>query len=269
MIQSKKIILCADDFGLNTKVSQAILKLVAMERLSAVSCMTNMPFFKIHAKELSTFYPHVQMGLHFNLTEGHFLSKPDKACFSLNELLLKSHFRCISSAFIEREFKAQLAAYVDAMGRLPDFIDGHQHVHQFPKIRAVILRVYEAQLRANNLYIRATAPALYLPKYQFKSRILALTGGRALACALNQRNIPHNAYFSGVYDFSQELPYRTLFCQWLTMIQDNTLIMCHPGEGVDATDPIAVARQIEMDYISSSLFLEDCEKYSVSYSRRS
>ncbi|WP_240489526.1 ChbG/HpnK family deacetylase [Legionella parisiensis] len=52
MINSKTIILCADDFGLDPGVSAGILKLVRMGRLSAVSCMVNMPSFIPYAKEL-------------------------------------------------------------------------------------------------------------------------------------------------------------------------------------------------------------------------
>lgn len=52
MINSKTIVLCADDFGLDPGVSEGILKLAHMGRLSAVSCMVNMPGFILYAKEL-------------------------------------------------------------------------------------------------------------------------------------------------------------------------------------------------------------------------
>src|SRR5437870_2547143 len=131
--------LCADDFGLNGGISAGILKLVQKERLSAVSCMTNMPSFFSYAKELLPFRKQIKIGLHFNLTEGLLVSNPQKSCFSLNELLIKTYMRSIKLSFIAKEFLAQLDRFTEFMQGPPDFIDGHQHVHQFPGIQKVIL----------------------------------------------------------------------------------------------------------------------------------
>lgn len=254
-------ILCADDFGLNSGVSQGILNLVRKRRLSAVSCMTNRPDFAVYAHELKDFKDKVQIGLHFNLTEGSFLSLPDTPCFSLNELLIKAHLHWLDTSFLAKEFTVQLDAFIETMGSLPDFIDGHQHVHQFPGIRQVILDVYEQRLRLNGTYIRSTYPAVSLKKYQFKTNILALTGGRVLHRALCKLAIPHNASFSGVYDFNKDVNYRALFRQWLAMIPDRTLIMCHPGEGEMLGDVIAPTRIIESEYFLSDDFLSDCGEF--------
>lgn len=263
MIDFKTIELCADDFGLSPGVSQGIIKLVRMQRLSAVSCMVNMPDFSLHAEDLLALQSKIQTGLHFNLTEGYFLSEPDKRCYGLNELLIKTHLRLIKSSFIAKEFNAQLDHYINIMGGLPDFIDGHQHVHQFPKIRQVILELYEQRLRKNGTFIRSTYPAITLPHYQFKAYILAVTGGRALSSKLIKPGIPHNRYFSGVYDFAPGSNYRDLFRQWLRLAPSNTLIMCHPGEGKIDTDTIAHTRSIELDYFLSDEFVTDCLDYNI------
>ena len=139
----KTIVLCADDFGLNPGVSQGILKLADSGRLSAVSCMVNMPAITVYAPELLALKKQPQIGLHFNLTEGTLLSIPGKSCFSLNELLFKTHLASIKLSFIAQEFTQQLEQFIQVMGRVPDFIDGHQHVHQFPRIRQVIMDLYE------------------------------------------------------------------------------------------------------------------------------
>lgn len=263
MNEYKTIVLCADDFGINPGVSAGILKLAHMQRLSAVSCMTNIPDFNHCASDLSAVKDKVQTGLHFNLTEGFFLSEPQQPCFSLNTLLMKSHLRWLSPSFIAQEFNAQLDHYIDRMGALPDFIDGHQHVHQFPVIRQVLLNIYEQRLQKNKVFIRSTAPSISLPQYKFKTQILASTGGRALSLALKKLDFPHNAYFSGVYDFNPRSNYRDLFRLWLSLAANNTLIMCHPGEGMDGLDAIAPTRLIEMDYFLSDAFLEDCQEFRV------
>lgn len=259
----KKIVLCADDFGLNPAVSQGILKLVRQNRLSAVSCMTNMPDFNHQAKDLATLTNEVQIGLHFNLTEGYLLSEPETQCFSLKELLIKTHLHLIKPAFIAKEFNAQLDHFIQMMGRLPDFIDGHQHVHQFPDIRMVLLTVYEHRLRTYGTWIRSTYPAITLTQYRLKGNILAFTGGKRLKADLKKAAIPHHGSFSGVYDFAQETDYRLLFQQWLDLAPSDTLIMCHPGEESTHIDAIAHTRSVELNYFLSDEFLDDCQKHNI------
>jgi predicted glycoside hydrolase/deacetylase ChbG (UPF0249 family) len=261
--ESKKAVLCADDFGLDSSVSRGILKLVHMERLSAVSCMTNMPDFVLHSEELYSLKKQVKMGFHFNLTEGYFLSTPSKRCFTLNELLIKSHLQSLKLSFIATEFLAQLDQFVALMRQLPDFIDGHQHVHQFPAIRRVILDLYQQRLQKSNTAIRSTWPSINVPNYQCKAKVLALTGGKALNRQLIKLGIPHNQYFSGIYSFAADTNYRDLFRSWLHLLKEDTLIMCHPGEGLGQQDNIAAARLLELNYFASDHFLNDCDEYSI------
>lgn len=261
MSNFKTFILCADDFGFNSSVSSGILKLAEEQRISAVSCMVNLTDFRNHAKDLVNLKNKVQTGLHFNLTEGYFASKRGHPCFSLKDLLVKTHLRLLKPSFVTQEFNAQLDCYIENMGELPDFIDGHQHVHQFPGIRQVILSVYEQRLKGTGTWIRATYPHLILPQYQLKAQVLAFTGGRALSAQLTRLNIPHNPCFSGVYDFNPRSDYRKLFRQWLHLAAPYTLIMCHPGLAGKDPDVIAAARIKEMDYFLSDGFIEDCEEY--------
>jgi predicted glycoside hydrolase/deacetylase ChbG (UPF0249 family) len=263
MTDLKTIIVCADDFGYSPGICEGILTLVRMNRLSAVSCMVNALHFDAYVPELVSLSPPAQIGLHFNLTEGSFLSVPEPPCFSLVELLFKTHTHLISASFIERELRAQLERFIQVTGRWPDFIDGHQHVHQLPIIRTVLLQLYESQLREHGVYIRSTYPINSLPSFYLKGKVLMHTGGKALSTALKHHAIPHNEYFAGMYDFSPQRPYRDLFCQWLESAPNHTLIMCHPGEGVLDTDPIAQARLREMAYFSSEQFLEDTARYKV------
>jgi len=262
IVKAKTITLCADDFGMNPGISQGILKLVRLQRLSAVSCMVNTPDFKLYAKSLLTLKDQVQTGLHFNLTEDYLLSDLERYGFKLNELLLKTHLGLINRQFIINEFNAQLDHFIQVMGTLPDFIDGHQHVHQFPTIRQIILRIYEQRLRRNKTIIRSTYPVL-ISSNSIKSRILSFTGGKNLSIQLKALKIPHNRYFSGVYNFARGTDYRALFRSWLALAQHGTLIMCHPGEVVTNKDAISHARYVELDYFLSDAFLADCQEYSV------
>lgn len=253
----KTITLCADDFGLNPNISLGIINLVCLKHLSAVSCMTNMPDFITFSDELKKCQNQEQIGLHFNLTEGHFVSEPEKKCYSLNELLIKTHLRLYNESFFVREFKAQLENFVKVMGFYPHFVDGHQHVHQFPGVREAILLVYEQELRKHKTYIRVTYPSINVSSYRFKAFVLALTGGKAMSGLLNKLDIPHNHYFSGVYDFSPRTDYPALMKEWLSRVEDNTLIMCHPSQGLTHDDAIGLARVQEYEYFLSEKWVWD------------
>lgn len=259
----KKIVLCADDFGLSEGVSQGILKLVQSGRLSAVSCMTNAPYFSDQSKYLSGLHEQASFGLHFNLTEGQFLSAPEQACFTLKELLLKSHMRRLNVKLISKELNSQFESYVDHVGQLPRFIDGHQHVHQFPQIREILLQFYKDKLEGKGIFIRSTYPAIQLTKYAFKTRVLTVTGGKQLHLKLNKASIPYNSSFAGIYDFSEQADYRFLFRQWLSLAEDNTLIMCHPGNESSERVEHAATRNKEWAYFASDNFLRDCEEFQI------
>ena len=117
MTEDKLIILCADDFGYSPGICEGMLKLIRKKRLSAVSCMANGPAFPSYAQELSSLASEVKIGLHFNLTEGFFLSQPTRDSFNLHELLIKTHLGLISPSWIANELNAQLDCFVQLIGQ--------------------------------------------------------------------------------------------------------------------------------------------------------
>lgn len=268
----KHIVLCADDYGQNPAISQAIVALLQEKRLSATSCMVTSSYWPSHAAWLKPFLGQADLGLHFNLTEGRPLSTALSRFLPLNTLLLNACLRKINQSAVIAELHAQLDAFTDAIGRLPDFIDGHQHVHQFPVIRNALLTVYEERLREHKTYLRCTGDWHSLlpfknPAY-VKQVIIQLTGAIRFKQQLVQRHIPHNLSFAGIYDFSHASEYAVLFPQFLAYIQDGGLIMSHPGLSADdKTDKISASRKIEYAYFSSEQFLQACRDQQIGLSR--
>ena len=72
---TRVLMLCADDFGLDTGISIAIARLARAGRLNAVSCISNSEGWLEDAAWLSGLPASVNLGLHFNLTEGRPLSR--------------------------------------------------------------------------------------------------------------------------------------------------------------------------------------------------
>jgi predicted glycoside hydrolase/deacetylase ChbG (UPF0249 family) len=267
----KYIILCADDYGMNEDISQSIVRLLAMKRLTAVSCMTTFPDWPHYASGLHPYYEHADMGLHFNLTEGQALTRKGSTIIrqgsflSLPLLMAKAHARCIKVADVEQELLLQLEQFNKHMKRLPDFIDGHQHIHHLPVIREALLKVYEQHLGVQRPYIRVSVQWW---GGGIKSKIIALTGAMALRRQLKLRKIPYNHTFSGIYPFQNAINYRKYFKNFLARAENQELIMCHPALGSSQIkDEIATSRLKEWDYFSSVQFTKDCEHYRIQLGR--
>lgn len=253
----KRIVLCADDYGQAPSISQAIIHLLRRERLSAVSCLVTMPDWQQHAGELLPYFEQVDIGLHFNLTEGALLTSDLEAGYSLSTLIQRSLLRQLNRGQIAAELHAQIDRFVDAFGFQPQFIDGHQHVHQFPVVRDAVLEVYESRFLTRKPYVRLVSFPLSQLN-QLKRVVVQSLGANTFRQALLSKGIPHNTSFSGMYSFDQT-NIGLKFRQFLRDIEDGGLIMCHPGFGSEAGDAIAEARAQEFGYLDSDDYLIDCQ----------
>lgn len=263
----KSLILCADDYGQNYAISDGILHLIKLKRLNATSCLTNGLHWAKSAKALQEFQDQVDIGLHFNLTHGEAITLEAREYFlPLSKLMIKAFTRQIKQLIIENELRAQLDMFAKELGRLPDFIDGHQHIHHLPIIRDALLKVYQEYYPYRQAYIRAASnPSWYKNFTSFKGSVIALTGALQLRRQMQALEIPHNTTFSGIYDFSPSAHYPELFRRFVSVSQSDGIIMCHPGLGSnDLDDPIREARVKEYQYLSGELFLQDCAKLELS-----
>lgn len=268
---TKRIVLCADDYGQDLAISRGILALVEGGRLSAVSCLVTQPGWQEQGEWLHPWRGKIDVGLHFNLTEGEALSSAyvkahGSRFLPLNTLIKKSFTRQVARQAIEAELTAQLARFSEVIGQPPDFIDGHQHVHQFPVIRDAVLTVYQKQFRDTKPYIRLVNHRLRIG--DIKKLIIYLTGTAAFRRLLDQANIPRNSSFAGVYQFAHAADYEAYFRRFLKEIRAGGIIMCHPGwRSENPLDAIAQARCHEYEYFLSTAFLKDCNAAGVSLSR--
>lgn len=258
----KSIVLCADDFAYNSAISDSILILIQQQRISATSCMTNMPQWPKAAAALKNFDGEIDIGLHFNLTEGNSLSPNGQALFMpLSKLLLKATLRNLNFQKIYEEFCAQLEAFTDHFGRLPDFIDGHQHIHHLPLIRSALLKAYSNYFPDKQAYIRISSnkPSKLLAQtfHCPKTLIISATGALTFKNQLERLEIPHNQSFSGAHNFKSGRTYARLFSVFMKEVDEHGVIMCHPANRSDPkTDRIAAARQQEFDFLMSNAFAE-------------
>lgn len=273
----KSIVLCADDYGQAPLISEGIIRLAEKGRLSATSCLINTPYWPEHAAWLMPLQEKIQIGLHLNLTQGQALSSAYETMYGTTFLPLASVLKkaCLGQwdvAVIAAEFEAQLTRFVDEMGRLPDFLDGHQHVHQFKGVRDALMQIYLKHFKTKTAFIRLVNEPLTLQDCwrQPKKWIIYLSGTRSLQQLLIKHQIPHNTSFAGIYSFAASASYARYFPTFLQSIQTGGLIMCHPGLKSNRDQPedeIAASRPFEYDYFMSEQFLKDCAEFDINITK--
>ena len=251
------VAICADDVGLVDGVAETVAALAEAGRLNAASCVTTAPGWRSAASVLRVARAPLALGLHFNLSEGAPLTRELRAAWPafprLGRLLASAALRALPVTAIAAEFRAQVHAFTHALGRAPEFVDGHQHVHALPGVRDAVLDAIGTWpvVPAVRNTARVCGPAVAL-----KRRVIAASGGRALERALVARGIAHNAVLLGAYDFAAA-DYRGLFRRWLAEApREGGLVFCHPGPATPG-DPIGAARRREADYLGGSTFAAD------------
>ena len=250
----RAIALCADDYALHPLVDEAVELLVLQGRLSATSCMTTAPRWNEAARRLPALRPRLSVGLHFNLTEGHGVQPAP----GIGQVIAQAYTGRLTAAAMRPVWQRQLDAFEDALGTAPDFIDGHQHVHQLPGVRAALQTELQARYGDWGLalpWVRSTAPAGKLWR-DSKASIIALLGGWSSTRHLQQLGVPHNHGFGGVYGFDAPLPegYGRHMVQWLAQMQAGSLMMCHPAIAPVEGDAIGAQRAVEYAYLRSDAF---------------
>jgi chitin disaccharide deacetylase len=256
IISIKKIIVCADDFALNEGVSSTIIELLNKHCISATSCMTTSPLWPKWGPRLKDLSSTVDIGLHLDLTEFTPLSAPLtdglKQPLSIGQTIIKAYSRQLPLATLVREFTLQLHRFYEVMGFNPHFIDGHQHVHQFPRIRDALL------IACKDYFKNSTIPPLRLVNgYPFFTpfrdsalKLLIHTLGRnAFKRILDKAQLSYYNDFKGIYVFKGAANVALLFQQFIQQISPGGVIMCHPGH--HSTDGISRIREQEYVFLNS------------------
>ena len=261
----RPLVLCADDYGIAPGVGRGIRALAAAGRLSATSCMTLFPEWAAEADRLGDVAPRIDVGLHVTLTDHAPIGPmpglaPAGRMPPLARLIRRAHLGRIDVAEIAGEIERQLDAFEAALGRSPDFVDGHQHVHLLPGIRDAVLGLFGRRLDRRSTWLRSCAePAGRILRRRVDApRALVIAAlGRPLDRVAGGAGVAMNRGFAGVTSFHQSRLVDGDFAAYLSHPGERPLVMCHPGEpdAILATrDPVAGARAEELAYLAGDRF---------------
>ncbi len=257
-ISGQRIIsVCVDDFGQHEGINRAALDLAGRHRVSAVSCLVDGPAWPSGARALQAFAGRVEAGLHLNFTEDF----GQGACHALPGLIARAYGHLLDHVQIRAAIQRQFERFEQVMGRLPDFVDGHQHVHQLPVIRDQLVAVMKQRYGSARPWLRSTLPPAACRKSGLpspavrKGRLIGWLGAKALRALARRQGYPQNNHLVGVYGFGlSEADYLQTMKAWLDCVSDGDVLMCHPSLPWTGVDPLQDARNQEYRALRSETF---------------
>jgi predicted glycoside hydrolase/deacetylase ChbG (UPF0249 family) len=266
MAELRRIVLCADDYGLSPGVNAAIRDLLARGRINATSAMMVTPAIdRAEADALiaiKTQQPKIAIGLHVTLTTpfrpltANYAPLRDGIFLSIGETLGAAMLRRLRPALIAAEIQAQIEKFTATFGMPPDYLDGHQHVQIFPQVRDALLHVVSQDLP--NAWVRQCGRVTPLSSRLADRKGLLLdilsAGFRAQAARLGVRT---NPAFAGSYDFHSDPNFAALFPRFLDRLPADSVVMCHPGfvdDTLKSLDPLTDLREREYAFFAAETF---------------
>lgn len=218
----KRLIVNADDFGMNENVCKGIENCHKSGIVTSTSIMANMPYIKL-AAEIANKNPKLGVGLHINLTEG-------KSLITHQEMSKSNLFKALAGRIkkeaAQNEIEAQIQAALDA-GIKITHLDGHQHIDVMPNIVDATIDAAKS-FNINKIRLpletKATQYSLNHTPKKYLLKVLLLSAKRKFD--INKIRYPDN--FFGVSETGQ-LNEEKLKKIIRTLPDGISELMCHPS----------------------------------------
>lgn len=250
----KGLILNADDIGLHPAVDDAVTELAAKGIIRSASVMA---LGRPNRDRLTSMARMgVDLGLHLDFTSelAHAAYRRET---SLPSLMLSAWCGTLNADHVRCALDGQLQRFGELTGRLPDFIDGHQHVHQFPVIREALAQALE-RYGERSIRVRSTRSRCWRGG---KAALIGMLGSEALGRRLEPLGFSRNTDFMGVYDLSADADLAGLWRRWLAGApEQGGLAMCHPALKDWGGEAFRVR---EYQFLASQRFRELCSEFAV------
>jgi predicted glycoside hydrolase/deacetylase ChbG (UPF0249 family) len=261
---NRRIWVIADDYGLAPGVNDGILALIEADRISGTSCMTGFPAWGHDAVRLKPHLGRAAVGLHLTLTDQPALTSgstlaPAGRLPSFAKLAAASSLGGIEKRHVHAELDAQLGRFVEAFGKHPDFIDGHQHVHFLPVVRDWLRVTFAGEAGKPRPKLRGS-PSM-LAKVDAATAKVATIAAVAFGfdAAMQKSGFEIMGPLFGIYDWRNPAGFETVLQRAIADLPDGGLFMCHPGK-IDAVlqerDPMLAARPMELRTLLSDRYSE-------------
>jgi predicted glycoside hydrolase/deacetylase ChbG (UPF0249 family) len=251
----RDVVLCADDYALNAPVSQGIVALVVLGRLSATSVMSLSPRWTEDVVALRDVRERLDVGVHLDWTSSFAIEAGHGR--GLAQVMARAALRLYKQKTIEDEIERQLDAFEAHWQAAPDHIDGHQHVQQFAVFRHALAEVL--MRRYGHAAQRPWLRVSHVAQPGLKAKVISAMGSQGI-----QQWAQHNAWptvgpLLGAYGFDGSMDdYAQSMQGWLSRLPEDkpAIIMCHPAVSAQADDEIGAARKREFAYLAGHDFVQ-------------
>ena len=227
-----KPIIVADDFGLCHKHDEIITKLVKKRKINAISVLVHGELNSERINEVREMRDYLSIGLHLNLT---MVLPKIEPLGSIETLIIKSFLRILDTDEIKKKITSQIRTFIKIFGTLPDFIDGHEHVHILPSIFEILTKITAEEQFSEKFWIRSPATETMADLYRelsnagLKVLIITALGSRAKN-KLNRLGILTNKNFAGFFSLkSPSKNFKQKYVNLLNLNKSDLVIMTHPG----------------------------------------
>jgi predicted glycoside hydrolase/deacetylase ChbG (UPF0249 family) len=268
-----QVILCADDYAISAGVSRGILELAQAGRISATSAMTVAAGWPQLARQLDPVRERIGIGLHLTFTGLGPLGPmpgfaPQGRFPALRDVVRMAMRRRLPAAEIAAEIDRQLDAFTAALGGVPDFVDGHQHVHALPGIRGPLIAALKRRGLAGRTWLRdpADSPAAIVRRGVSVPKALAVAGlSLGFGAEARRAAFATNRGFAGFSPFDPERHLAHDFDRFFTAPGPAHLVMCHPGHlaAGETLDDVVEARERELAFLASDEFVAVLERRGI------
>ncbi len=244
---------------MNRSINRGILALAGQGRLSATSCLPKSAAFFDDAPALAELA--IEKGLHLNLSE----AQPGTRFYQpLPALIRNCYLRKVDTDLIRTEIEEQCDGFEQVFGEPPRFVDGHQHVHQLPVVRELLLPILKRRYGSALPWIRSTRTPRGLAPFGdwLKAKITETLGARSLLRQARGAGFNTSHCLLGVYDFTgDERQYLARLDSWLGLVSTGDVLMCHPACGAEAGDVIGLQREVEFAALSGAALADLLAKH--------
>ena len=220
MKEQLKVVINADDFGINEDVTCEIEKMIDDGCISSTTIMANGQCLN-EVKQFAALHPEISFGIHFCLSEFRSITNSEvlKSFGIVNEdgdfvhkqIFRKKHF----DKTLLQAIKEELLAQIDIIKGLNvpiSHADSHHHVHTIPQLQKIFIDV----LLQNGIQ-----------KVRLGHEFKGLRAKRHLVRWFNRYHL--NARYKSIFRTTDEFMSYSTFCNYPRSKCSTIELMCHPG----------------------------------------
>jgi predicted glycoside hydrolase/deacetylase ChbG (UPF0249 family) len=184
------------------------------------------------------------IGLHLDLTE---FARPAGGHL---RLALAAYAGMLAPDRLRALIDEQLQRFEDAAGTPPDYVDGHRHIHQLPRVRDALLSALLERYGTARPWLRVSRVQGFAAGG--KALLVSVLGGDAMAQRCRALGFACNERLLGFYNFAgSQDDQRARLQGWLAQARSGDALMCHPAARAEDGDPIGAARCTEFAVLAS------------------